>query len=163
MVMWDFRTNMVQDVCLRNSVGQSATKPPKERSSTTKQATIHSRKRPALEVEGSRPIVRKQWIGVLEEGDQNDPVVDPKIREEIYTGHFAEAAGDRPVDEGTEPEKNSNVAEDDLVALMRAKNYSPWIEVVGVFWIVALPSSIEEEVCGPTQQLFSAGWLEQVS
>ena len=100
---------------------------------------------------------------MLEDGDQDDPVVNPKIRDEIDTGHFPEAVSVGPVDEGTEPKKNSNVADDDLVTLMRSEDYSRWVEVVSRSWIVRLSSRIEEEICGPTKQLFSATWLEQFS
>jgi hypothetical protein len=162
MVMRDFRTEVMQHMRLRNSVSQGAPKPPKKGASTTKQASIHSRKRATLEVERSRTVVWDQWIGVLEQGDQNDPVVDPKIREEVDTRHLPKATSGRPVGEDTEPEKNSNIADDNLGALMSSKYYGPWVEVVSICWIAALSSSIEEEICRPTKQLFWAARLGQI-
>jgi len=36
-------------------------------------------------------VVRKGWVGVLEECDSNEPVVDPEVRDEVPNSHVGEA------------------------------------------------------------------------
>jgi hypothetical protein len=75
--------------------------------------------------------MREVGVSVLEEGDQNEPMVDPKVRDTVDAGHLRETTTHRPVDKGSDPEEDTNVADDDLVVLMRSEYGRRRLEVVG--------------------------------
>ena len=156
MVMWDLRRHVMEDVSLRDSVREAATKPAEEGTSATEKRAVEGGEGTTLEVERGATVVREVGVGVLEEGDQNEPVVDPEVRDTIDAGHLGESTGDRPVDKSSDPEENTNVTDDDLAVLVRGKYDRRRLEVVGRLGVVALTSSIADKIHRPPAKLSKA-------
>jgi hypothetical protein len=133
----------MENVSLRDAVREEATQPPEEWTGTTEKRAVESGKCTTLEVECRAAVVRKVGVSVLKEGDQHEPVVDPEVRNSVDAGHLQETASHRPVNKSSDPEQNTNITEDDLVALVRSENDRGRPEVVGPFRVVPLTSSIE--------------------
>ena len=77
MVMRDLAVDMVGDVSLRDAVGTGGSDPGHERSKVAKEVTIISGQGTAGESDLSWTIMRETGVGVLQESDQHEPVVDP--------------------------------------------------------------------------------------
>ena len=56
---------------------------------------------------------------MLQEGDEDQPMVDPEVRHEVESEHLGEAAGVRPPGECTQPDEDDHVGNDDLAEFMR--------------------------------------------
>jgi hypothetical protein len=85
-------------------------------------------------------------VSVLEEGDQNKPVVDPKIRGEIGLESRQETKGLNRPDDSTKPEDNADVGEDNLAILTRAKHDCRGIVVVAECRVAPLASGVPDEI-----------------
>jgi len=152
MVMWDLRRYVVEDVSLRNSVCEDATEPAEEWTSATEKRAVEGGERTTLEVECGAAVVREVGVSVLEEGDQNEPVVDPEVRDTVDAGHLQEPTGHRPVDKSTNPEENTDVTDDDLVVLVGSENHRGRPEVVGRLGVVGLASTIPDKIHRPSEE-----------
>lgn len=153
MVMWDLRRYVVKDVSLRNSVREDATEPTEKWTGTTEKRAVEGGERTTLEVECRAAIVREVGVSVLEEGDHNQPVVDPEVRDTVDAGHLQEPTGDRPVDKSTNPEEDANVTDDDLAGLVGSENDRRRLEVVGHRGVVVLARSIHDKIHRPPAEL----------
>ena len=69
--------NVMQNVCLSDSVGRDSSEPAHDRSQVTKHRAVEGCKGTSGEGELGSAVVREQRIGVLQEGDGDKPVVDP--------------------------------------------------------------------------------------
>ena len=69
--------DMVDDVSLRDTVRAGGSDPGHDRSKVTKEVTVMSRQGTTGESELPRTIMREEGVGVLQESDQHEPVVDP--------------------------------------------------------------------------------------
>jgi len=147
-------------VRLRNSVRQDPTEPAEEWTGATEKRAVEGGERTTLEIECGAAVVREVGVSVLEEGDQNEPVVDPEVRDTVDAGHLQEPTGHRPVDKSTNPEENTDVTDDDLVVLVGSKNDRRRLEVVGHLGVVALTRSIPDKIHWPSEEL---GWRARVS
>jgi len=78
MVMRDLAVDMVGHVSLRDTVGAGGSDPGHERSKVTKEITVIGGQGTAGESELSWTIMREEGVGVLQESDQHEPVVDPE-------------------------------------------------------------------------------------
>jgi len=143
----------MEDVSLRDSVREEATEPSEEWTGATEKRAVEGGERPTLEVECRAAVVREVGVRVLEEGDQNEPVVDPEVRDTVDAGHLKEATSDRPVNKSADPEQDTNITQDDLVVLVGTENDSGRLEVVGRLRVVALTSGIDEEIQRPPDEL----------
>ena len=121
----------MEDVSLRDAVGEGTTEPSEERTGATEKRAVEGGECATLEVECGAAVVREVGVSVLEEGDQHEPMVDPEVREAIDADHLQETASHRPVDKSADPEQNTNITEDDLAVLMRSENGRRRLEVVG--------------------------------
>ena len=80
MVVRDLAMNVMRYMGLRDSMGESSCQPSHHRTQIPQKAPIVRRQRASREGELVRTVVWEEGIGVLEEGDQDDPVVDPTRR-----------------------------------------------------------------------------------
>jgi len=131
MVMRDLAVDMVGDVGLRDTVRARGSDPGHDRSKVTKEVTIVSRQGTTGESELARTIMREEGVGVLQESDQHEPVVDPEIRNEVGAEDLEES---KPVDrvaQSSSPEEDANVRNDDLAPLVGREHCSARFEVVG--------------------------------
>jgi len=133
----------MEDVSLRDAVGEDAAEPPEEWTGTTEKRAVEGGKCTTLEVECGATVVREVGVGVLEEGDQHEPVVDAEVWDSVDAGHLQETTSHRPVNKSSDPEQNTNITEDDLAALVRSEHDRGRLEVVGPTGVVALTSSID--------------------
>lgn len=127
---------VVEDVSLDDAVEKSATNEAK--------FTIDGGSSSASVSPGIGVVVRQRGIGVLQEGDGDEPVVDPEVRKNIPDQQVGEAViltnpGQSPKSNG-----NANVAEDDEVLVFPLVQRAGRIEVVdttehAVFLTLALP------------------------
>ena len=80
MVVGDLAAKMVSDVGLGDTVSGGSTEPCHEASTVTEELTVQSGKGTTGEVELGSTVVGKQGVGVLQEGDEDKPVVDPDYK-----------------------------------------------------------------------------------
>ena len=66
--------------------------------------------------------MREVRVRVLEKSDEDERVAHSEVGHTVNGHHLREAARRRPVDEGGKPEDDTDVADDDLVALVRGGN-----------------------------------------
>lgn len=131
----------MEDVSLRDAVSDNTTEPSEEWTGTTEKRAVESGECATLEIECGAAVVREVGISVLEEGDQDEPVVDPEVREAVDADHLQETASHRPVNKSADPEENTNITDDDLAVLVRSENGRRRLEVVGPLGVF-LTSSI---------------------
>lgn len=75
--------HVVGDVRLRDPMGAGGSDPGHDRSEVAKKVTIIGRQGTTGEIELGRTIMREEGVGVLQECDQYEPVVNPEIRNEV--------------------------------------------------------------------------------
>ena len=143
----------MENVSLRDTVGEDTTEPPEDWTGTTEKRAVEGRECTTLEVECRAAVVREVGVSVLEEGDQDEPVVDPEVRDSVDAGHLEETTSHGPVNKCSDPEQNTDIAEDDLVALVRSENDRGRPEVVGPHGVVVWTGSIEKEIERPPEEL----------
>ena len=80
MVVRDLAAEMVGNVSLGDTVSGGSTEPCHEASTVTEELTVQSGKGTTGEVELGSTVVGEQGVSVLQEGDENEPVVDPDVR-----------------------------------------------------------------------------------
>jgi len=105
------------------------------------------------QVESGGTVVGEHWVGVLQEGDQHEPRVDPEVREAIDAHHGSKAKSERSIQEGTDPEEDADIGDDDLLILMRSKDDRVGIKVVCEARVRAVTSGVPDEVHGPSEEL----------
>lgn len=88
--MRDLTTDMMQHMRLRNPVRSSRSDPPSNFTQPSKQLSIHRRERTTGERECTLTVVREEGVCVLEEGDEDEPVVDPEVGDEVDAEHLGE-------------------------------------------------------------------------
>ena len=77
VVVRDLAADVVEDVRLGDAVRRDGADPAHEAAKVAEEAAVEGRERAALEGELALAVVRQEGVGVLEEGDQDEPVVDP--------------------------------------------------------------------------------------
>ena len=77
MVMRDFAVDVMGNVGLRDTMGAGSSDPSHDRSEVTKEVTIVSRQGTTRESELVGTIVREEGVGVLQESDHHEPVINP--------------------------------------------------------------------------------------
>jgi hypothetical protein len=106
-------------------------------------------------------------VGVLEVGDEDEPVVDVKVRDTVDDEHLGEAPLDGPVGKTGKHGTDSNVGDDDLGSLGVSENVGPGVVVctsarsvhmsrqltVGVGGVTKLSRSVPDQVQRPSEEL----------
>jgi len=152
MVMRDLAVDMVGDVSLRDAVGAGGSDPGHDRPEVTKEVTVISRQGTTSESELAGAIMREEGIGVLQESDQHEPMIDPEIRDEVGTEDLEEPKLVNRVVQSSGPEEGANVRNDDLSPLVRRKHCGAGVEMVGARGVTSLTGRVEDQVGGPTAQ-----------
>lgn len=75
--MGNLARNMVQDVRLRDTVSCVSTNPGHDLATVTEEVTVEGSKSTTGEGELRSTVVGEKGVGVLEERDQYQPMVDP--------------------------------------------------------------------------------------
>lgn len=82
VIMRDLAGDMVQNVRLRDTVCGMRTNPAHDGAEVPKQAAVQRSEGTTLEIVYVRAVVGQKRVRVLQEGDQDEPVVDPgQVRE----------------------------------------------------------------------------------
>jgi len=113
MVMRDLAVDVMGNVSLRDTVGACGSDPGHDGSEATEEVTIVSRQGTAREGELVSTIVREEGVGVLQESDHHEPVVDPGNRHESRSTARLDARHVPEVrnDVGTEDLKESKLVD----------------------------------------------------
>jgi hypothetical protein len=77
IIVGNLAGNMMENVGLRDTIGGVSTDPTHDLAAVTKKVAVKSSKSSTGESKLGSAVVREERVGVLEEGDQNQPVVDP--------------------------------------------------------------------------------------
>lgn len=77
VVVRNLARNVVQDVSLRNTVGSMCAEPAHNGTQISEEVTVQGGKSATSKGELGGTIMREKRVGVLQEGDQDKPVVDP--------------------------------------------------------------------------------------
>lgn len=83
-------------------------------------------------------VVGEQRVGVLEVGDEDQPVVDPKVRKEVDDQDLGDGSLVGPVAESSEGDPDSNVGNDDVPLVSSLEDDRGRGEVVGTSRVVRL-------------------------
>jgi hypothetical protein len=78
--MGDLAGDMVRDVSFRNTVSQSCAEPAWNATKVAKKAAVESGEGTAGESKFRGPVMGKEGVSMLEECNQDQPVVDPEPR-----------------------------------------------------------------------------------
>lgn len=76
--MRDLAAYVMEDMGLGDTVGSMGTDPGHDASEVTEEVAVHGGKSTAGESELASAVVGKKRVGVLEEGDEDEPVIDPE-------------------------------------------------------------------------------------
>lgn len=74
---------MVQNVGFRNAVSSVSSNPGHDTSKVSKEIAIQCGKCTTCKVELWRAVMGKKRIGMLQKSDQNQPVVNPEVRNKV--------------------------------------------------------------------------------
>lgn len=88
-------------------------------------------------------VVGRQRVGVLQEGDTDEPVVDLEVRENVEDEDFTEASHHAPVGEDGEGDEETDVGPDDLVLVVGSEDDRAGGEVYKVAGVSYVSESIE--------------------
>jgi len=77
MVVRDLAVDVVGNVSFRDAMRAGGSDPGHDRSKVTKEVTVISRQGTTGESELPWAIVREEGVGMLQESDQDEPVVNP--------------------------------------------------------------------------------------
>ena len=115
-------------------------------------------------------VVRQRRVGVLEESDGNEPVVDPEVGDEVPDSHVGPAKGVAEVEETSGSQGDTNVAVDDELGVLGVEDGALGVEVVdttaetvllalttalALAAVEVVASDVGNEVLGPTDELLA--------
>lgn len=109
---------MMKNMSLRNTVGRRLAEPSTNGAKVAEQMTIEGRERSTYKSEFRGAVVREERVRMLQERDQNQPVVHPQIRHEVNTKHVAETARVRPVRKTSDPKEETDIGDEYLEELV---------------------------------------------
>lgn len=96
--------------------------------------------------------MREKRIGVLQESDHDEPVVNPEVRDKVVAEHVVPALQLHPVVHGSEPEGNADIRDDDLEKLGGLEEGArKGVEVVVALRVPLLTTRVERNIKRPTE------------
>lgn len=98
-------------------------------------------------------VVGKDGVGVLKVGDEDEPVVDPKVGKNVKTNNLEDGSLVCPVAKTSHDGSDTNVRPDDVEVVPGLEDDGSWVEVVGSRRVVRLTGGVHDEVCGPAKDL----------
>lgn len=116
--MGNLAADMVKNMRFGNTMCRESTKPCTDRAKIAEQVTIVGRQSTSYESELGRTVMRKERVGMLEESDQNEPVVYPQIGNEINSEHLSESTRVRPVRKPSYPKEEADIGNQNLEKLV---------------------------------------------
>ena len=98
-------------------------------------------------------VVGQDGVGVLEVGDENEPVVNPEVRENVKNEHLGDRTLVSPVAKTSHDGSDTNVGQDDVKVVTGLENDGSGVKVVGSRRVVRLSTGVHDEVGGPSENL----------
>lgn len=152
VVMRDLGRNVVADVRLADAVKH-------KRADKSQTVSVNGGQGTSGKVPLLVAVVRNKRVGVLQERDRDQPVVDVEVRNEIIGSDLGERAVVSPSTEDGEKKGDSEIRCNDLLPVSLVKDNRVGVEMVGEFRVVLLSRGVSDEVHRPAEELLS----EQVS
>jgi hypothetical protein len=153
VIMWNGTAHMMQHMCLRNPMCRMPTQPSHDAPQVAQQIPIKCTQCPPRKRERVRLVMRDERVRVLEEGNEDEPVIDPDVRGEVDFKRGEEPkVRDRETDE-EEPEEDAKIRPEDLGALVGFEDDGGGQEVRCPARVTGLTAGVVEEVDGETSDL----------
>lgn len=102
---------MVGDVCLGNTVENIST-------NGTQEVTINGSKGTTGESPLVGRVVREDRVGVLKEGDEDEPVINPQVRDTVDGSNLFDTSLRSPEGKSSKDKYDTDVRPDDLPVLV---------------------------------------------
>lgn len=143
VVVGNFGAQVVGDMSLRETVSKE-----------TVNISVHGRKSASLKIESSLAIMRQPWIGVLQESNQDDPVMNYKIGYDVILEDGQKVGFLSEIGQATDCDCNTQVRPEYLGSMTFIKHDSVGVEVVcPPRGIMFLARSIDQKVSGKAHRL----------
>ncbi len=81
--MGDLAVDVMKNMSLRNAMSSVGAEPPEDATTTSEEIAIQGSKRTTGECKLSSAVVGENRVGVLKEGNQDEPVVHPSITRSV--------------------------------------------------------------------------------
>lgn len=143
MVEWHLGEQMVGNVGVNDTV--------KHVVQELAERAVNGAEGSALEVPNVLAVVGQLRVGMLEEGDEDQPKVDKEVGDNVVLCHSKKRGLERGVDEGSQGDKNSEIREDNVGEVAGFKDGRPGVKVGGPLAIV-LARGVNSQVGGPTER-----------
>lgn len=111
VVVGDLGRNMVGDVCLGNTVENVS-------ANRTQKVTINGSKGTTGKSPLVGRVVGEDRVGMLKEGDEDEPVVNPQVGDTIDGSDFLDTSLRSPEGKSSKDKHNTDVRPDDLPVLV---------------------------------------------
>lgn len=112
--MGNLAANVMSNVRLGDTVSGASTNPSHKAAEITKQVTIERGESTTGEGELAGVVVGEKGVSVLEERDQDEPVVNPEVRGEVDTESVEEAEVVDSSTDSSHPDNHTNVGHNNL-------------------------------------------------
>jgi hypothetical protein len=146
IVVRNLAGDVVKDVSLRDTVGSVCTEPSHDWAKVTKKVAIQGGEGTTGEGKLGSTVMREERVGVLEEGDENEPMVDPKIGDKVGLEDGEESESVDSETNSGEPKEDTDVGDDNLPVVVRGEHHSGGVEVVSAFGVPLLTGGVPYEV-----------------
>jgi len=144
--------HMVEDVGLRDAIGGVGTEPGHDAAAVAEEVAVEGGESTAREGEFGGAVVREKGVGVLKECDEDEPLIDPEIRDEIKAEDSCKSVLIDTVADGGEPEDDAKVGDEDLHVVVGREHNRARREVICALWVSPLSRSVEHNVRRPSSQ-----------
>lgn len=121
VIVRDLARDVMQDVRLTDPMSRSSADPTCNGAKVTEKSAIQGSEGTTGEGKLGRAVVGKERVRVLEERDEDEPVVDPKVGNKVGAEDLEEAEVVDCSNDAREPKYNANVGDDDLPILVRGE------------------------------------------
>jgi len=137
---------------LGDAVGSMCTKPAHDGATVAHEVAVESREGATGKCELGGTVVREKWIGVLQECDQDKPVVYPtitivnaadqyyrsnmglpEVRDKVEGKDFCKAFLVYPCCKDGKPDEDTDVGENHLFILVRGEHHSFRVEICKIW------------------------------
>jgi hypothetical protein len=98
-------------------------------------------------------VVGQDGVGVLEVGNENEPVVNPKVRNGVKHEHLGNRALVGPVAKTSHDRGDTDVGQDNVKVVTSLEDDGSGVEVVGTGRVVRLSTGVHNKVSGPSEDL----------
>ena len=150
MVVGYLAADVMCDVGLRDAVSRMGTNPSHDLAAVTKKLAIKSSESSAGESELGGTVMGKNGVGVLEEGDEDKPVVYPEVGNDVKAEDRSKSVSMDEVSNRTKPKQDANIGKNDLSAVVGLEHDGAGAVVVGTLGVSPLTRCISRQVHKPT-------------